>query len=104
MAYADIKNIPNTPIKPLIYRFKDMAKSGIPSIKINKQEINDYRQEIIINKEKKNLGDLFRTQLSNILDEIFFSETPFSQTEDREHCSFCPFAQLCGRVDYSLAE
>lgn len=104
MAYADVTNILDSSIKPLIYRFKDMAKSGIPSIKINRQEINDYRQELEINKEKVKLDDLFRTELSNILDEIFMSDTPFSQTENRDHCSYCPFVQLCGRVDYRLAE
>jgi CRISPR/Cas system-associated exonuclease Cas4 (RecB family) len=39
----------------------------------------------------------FEAELTNLLDEIFDPEVPFDQTENKEACQYCQFAQICYR-------
>lgn len=110
IAYEGLQENPAEKIKPLVYKFKDMATEGIPTLKICGKPIQDYRQEIEITQgDKKNkkvvdqfvLAERFRERFVAILDEIFGEDQPFDQTEDTDNCKFCPFTQMCGRVDLS---
>ena len=47
-----------------------------------------------INAEKKKL---FEDELMNLLNKIFDSSTPFTQTTDIEHCKYCPYKSICYR-------
>lgn len=111
IAYKDLNqgsSVKN--IKPLVYKFKDMATEGIPTLKICGKPVQDYHQEIEITEgDKKNkkvvdkfrLDERFRERIVAILDEIFGTDQPFDQTEDTNNCKFCPFTQMCGRIDFS---
>ena len=110
IAYEGLQENPAKRIKPLVYKFKDMATEGIPTIKICSKPIEDYQQEIEITEgDKKNkrvvdkfrLDERFRERFVAILDEIFGEEQPFDQTDDADNCKFCPFTQMCGRIDLS---
>lgn len=110
IAYEGLQDNPATHIKPLVYRFRDMATEGIPNLKICKADIHDYRQEIVITEgDKKNkkvidsfrLDQRFRERFVAILDEIFGDEQAFDQTAEIDNCRYCPFTQMCGRVDLS---
>jgi CRISPR/Cas system-associated exonuclease Cas4 (RecB family) len=39
----------------------------------------------------------FETRLKNLLEEIFDPSKPFVQTENTDHCKYCPFAGICYR-------
>lgn len=39
----------------------------------------------------------FESGLRNCLDEIFTSDTPFTQTTVEKHCTYCPFIDICGK-------
>lgn len=110
VAYEGLEKNPATHIKPLVYKFKDMATEGIPTLKICGKPVQDYHQEIEITEgDKKNkkvvdkfrLDERFRERFVAILDEIFGADQPFDQTEDTDNCKFCPFTQMCGRIDLS---
>lgn len=110
IAYEGLQDNPAMRIKPLIYKFKDMATDGIKSIKICKTDIRDYRDTIEITEgDKKNkkvvdsfrLDQRFRERFVGILDELFGEDQPFDQTDDIDNCKFCPFTQMCGRIDLS---
>jgi ATP-dependent helicase/nuclease subunit B len=47
--------------------------------------------------EKDELADHFDALLRDLLTEIMDATLPFSQTEDSDHCKYCPFRQLCHR-------
>ncbi|MDE5920872.1 MAG: PD-(D/E)XK nuclease family protein, partial [Paramuribaculum sp.] len=79
-------------IQPLIYKFRDMALSGIQPIKIKSDryrldDLTDYHQVI----------DGFRERLNVVLREIFDPSVPFAATDDEKSCSFCHFKAICGR-------
>ena len=39
----------------------------------------------------------FEGYLVSLLSDIFNPEIPFTQTEDKTVCGFCPYLNLCGR-------
>jgi ATP-dependent helicase/nuclease subunit B len=39
----------------------------------------------------------FEETLQQLLQQIFDTETPFTQTEDAKSCEICPFAGICGK-------
>jgi len=41
----------------------------------------------------------YQIQLDGLIGKIFDPQSAFEQTQKREHCSFCPFASVCGRLD-----
>ncbi len=41
--------------------------------------------------------DEFKTELNNLLSEIFAPDVPFSQTEDAKKCKYCPYSGICNR-------
>lgn len=93
-AYADIEGHRGA-IQPKIYRFQTMATEGIPPLKLNSKSLEDYRQADAPDKN----GDTFREKFEEMIDAIFEEDNahPFTQTEDIDHCSYCPFKQICSR-------
>ena len=47
-----------------------------------------------ITTEKKNL---FEENLTILLNKIFDTKTPFTQTTDIDHCKYCPYQSICYR-------
>lgn len=43
----------------------------------------------------------FSIGLKKILEDLFNPDIPFVQTDNEQHCRFCPFAGICSREDYS---
>ena len=39
----------------------------------------------------------FKNRLGELINEITDEKTPFVQTEDKERCRFCEFADICTR-------
>lgn len=82
--YASIEQPGKTPITPVIYKVQKMSDSGF---KVNKEDITDYNT---INKE-------FLDLLDKVKEELRSSETPFRQTDNLHHCSYCKYAAFCHR-------
>lgn len=40
----------------------------------------------------------FKQMIADILSELYDWEIPFSQTEDKKRCSYCPYNAICGRA------
>lgn len=86
-AYADLFDYKGK-IKPMIYKFQTIATKGLPDLRINKENLSDYRQA-----DKIGFMDRFREKV----EEIFNPEIPFGQTNNIQDCKYCPFKQICGR-------
>jgi CRISPR/Cas system-associated exonuclease Cas4 (RecB family) len=43
--------------------------------------------------------DDFEHELKKLLAHLFDDHTPFYQTENVNHCKFCPYSVICGRTD-----
>jgi CRISPR/Cas system-associated exonuclease Cas4 (RecB family) len=41
--------------------------------------------------------DEYQKELTTLLEEIYNTEVPFDQTEDRKKCGYCPYAGICHR-------
>ncbi len=61
----------------------------------------EFRPHLHLDKEElEDAGTLlpeFETRLKNLLEEIFDPSKPFVQTENTDHCKYCPFAGICYR-------
>jgi len=77
-------------------------ETGILSLKKRKQGLIPAT---VPSEEKKEGEELineeslyqFEEILKTILSEIFDPDKPFIQTDDPDHCLYCPFITLCGR-------
>ncbi len=83
----------NETILPGIYSLKSFFQNDFPCMLAKKEGrnspevINDYRtykQELM-------------SRLKEVLEEIFNSDFPFSQTENRDTCRTCLYAEICHR-------
>ncbi len=45
----------------------------------------------------KDIITQFEKSLKHLLEEIFDPDKPFKQTENNEHCKYCPFISVCNR-------
>jgi hypothetical protein len=57
-----------------------------PTLKFGREPIRDIAPH----------ADTFLQLLDKKIGEIFDPAIPFSPTDDRDHCSHCPYASLCG--------
>lgn len=74
------------PVKPGIYSVREIFTDEFDaSLIINKQKIFDIK---FVEKE-------FSENLHNLLEEIYNSSVPFSQTEDPKKCQYCDFKTIC---------
>ncbi|MBD5315604.1 MAG: hypothetical protein HDS08_05530 [Bacteroides sp.] len=76
-------------IQPMIYAFRRMAVDrGIPPVRINGVEIEDYRT----------VNEGFVPLMNSRIAEIFDPQLNFTQTDDTKACKYCQFKPICGRV------
>ncbi len=76
---------PTSPIKAGIISFRNLS-SGFMAVKTPEGETIDHG---VLNE--------FEIVLSGITKELLERSTPFSQTENPDNCSYCPFVGICGR-------
>ena len=72
------------PVAAGIYILRDMAE-GV-------RHLNG--DGLPVSQEKM---DVFKVRLTDLINEITNEKTPFIQTEDKERCRFCEFADICTR-------
>ena len=77
----------DSPIKPMIYSMKHLAKDGIQPITVGDMEVRDYHQ----------LNEEYLPRLHQVISEIFNPEVPFTQSESPHSCTFCNFKSVCDR-------
>jgi hypothetical protein len=81
------------PLQPTVYYARDLFKQGTfdPTIRQtggrNKEPVNNFAI----------YRDDFESNLYACLNKIFDTETPFTQTQNRKNCEYCPFSDICGR-------
>jgi RecB family exonuclease len=72
------------PVAAGIYNLRDMSE-GV-------QYLNG--DSLPVNQEKM---DAFKIRLQQLINEITDEKTPFIQTEEKERCRYCEFADICTR-------
>lgn len=76
------------PVTPcLFFVQKSGSPDYSPKIRLERQLVHDVRP----------LQDDFMQQFTDVVTEIFNPKVPFTQTQKKDSCSTCEFAQLCGR-------
>lgn len=84
------------PIKPIIYKLRDMENSG-EGLTYNKAIIEDYRQADPKAKDKT-INDAFAENMNKVLNSFFDLRQPFKQREKSDKvCSYCKFVDFCRR-------
>ncbi|MDO4510467.1 MAG: PD-(D/E)XK nuclease family protein [Bacteroidales bacterium] len=89
-------------LKPMIYKIKEMDKSGITYDKNEgrgtkselKFPLNDY-----LSHDFDDLRQEFTQKLGDKLDELFDKDVPFTQCEENNDapCKYCKFKEFCRR-------
>jgi CRISPR/Cas system-associated exonuclease Cas4 (RecB family) len=80
------------PIQAALFNIRDLFRPDFsPVIQSgkgsNKSEVADIRP----------LLEEFSKELRFLLEEIYDSEVPFTQTDDIRKCAYCPYAGMCNR-------
>lgn len=78
---------PGTVISPALYYLHSVYNRFDPVICHDKHPVNDLSL----------LLPDFRERFNALLEEIFNSDIPFSQTENSRSCEWCAFRELCNR-------
>lgn len=73
----------NHPIKPMIYKVRDMNKCNIT---IEKNLLDNYQGDI---------NDKFMHLIKTKIEEIFDQNTPFTQSSNEKACTYCKFKDFC---------
>ncbi len=77
---------PDERITPGLINAKDLFGDQFdPRLILNKHPLEDFRT----------CQSEFIDQLVQLLAELFGSDRPFDQTEDKKKCDYCPFARIC---------
>ena len=66
---------------------------GIYPLKKISESVYWFEEEPIT-REKR---EMFEEKLTGLLTKIFDKETPFTQTNDTDHCRYCPYKTICYR-------
>jgi CRISPR/Cas system-associated exonuclease Cas4 (RecB family) len=78
---------PGVSVSPAIYYLRSVYQDFDPTVRCNKQPIEDISAYL----------PEFKEQLDTLLEEIFNSSIPFTQTENLKNCEWCAFRELCER-------
>lgn len=100
LAYADILNFKGS-IRPALYRFQDAFKKRNKERDFDDDAVTIGKTPVVFCNNQSatpEWQDPFRQQLAHMVDSIFDVNTPFVQTNDPHNCTFCPFAEICGRT------
>lgn len=71
----------------IIFIQRAIGENYDPTLVIDKHPITDVAP----------LSRHFEERLTERVNEMFSPDIPFTRTHDEKHCSFCPYAALCGR-------
>lgn len=78
-----------TPLSPaLLYTRRTVSTDYNPCIRLDKEPIRDFRQEVYTE---------FDEAMQTLLQDIFFSDTPYTQVPDEQKCKYCEFCPVCNR-------
>jgi len=72
----------------LHYIFKASSSDYSPTIKVDKEVVQDFEEQFEHD---------FRKRLQQLLEEIFCTDKPFAQTDHENKCEYCDFKSLCRR-------
>jgi ATP-dependent helicase/DNAse subunit B len=89
LIYSDILcRTENTqPVYPMIYKLDDLfGDEFVPNVV--------YQGEKLV---FQSLKEEFAVVFSEVLSELFSSDTIFNQTKDSKKCSYCPYNKICRR-------
>lgn len=89
-AYAYLyhrNHAPERAVYPGIYAMRNLP-DGFMTLEYGPQKLGDF--------DLQSLAE-FEGLLVNIFEEIFDTEQPFVQTDDRNRCRFCPYKVICNR-------
>jgi CRISPR/Cas system-associated exonuclease Cas4 (RecB family) len=81
------------PLKPAIINLKEIFSDDFnPYLQLREPrksgiELNNYRD----------YEEEYKAGLKGLLEEMYDSAVPFSQTEDLKKCEYCPYREMCGR-------
>ncbi|MDR0893228.1 MAG: PD-(D/E)XK nuclease family protein [Mediterranea sp.] len=90
-AAIECKRQPLQVAPALLYIHRAASESYSPVI-----EMGEARKPKLPVNNFALLEDDFRARLLTLLEEIFSTDQPFTQTDDEKKCAYCPFAQgLC---------
>ncbi len=87
-SYLYMEQQPTKNITPLLYTIRSLKTD---SIIIGKNEVS-----FTPNDENELMAE-YLEELKPLINEILFSITPFSKTEDNNQCIYCPYTNICGR-------
>jgi hypothetical protein len=72
----------------LLYTKRTVSQDYNPCIRLDKTPITNFRIEAF---------DSFDKCMQSLLQEIFFSDEPYTQVDDENKCRYCDFCALCAR-------
>lgn len=84
----------------LFYRNQENKDQKIESGNITLRKISEGFMKVWLPEELgigKESMQIFEEMLIALLEKILDPEVPFSQTEDAENCTYCPFTAICTR-------
>lgn len=81
------KHFPERKLEPAIYFLRKVFHNFNPVITFEKEDLLDFSK----------IAEEFERHLNDCLSDIFDDAIPFSQTENKKTCEYCPFAAICGR-------
>ncbi len=81
------------PLKPGLFNFKEIFKDDFSPYL---QEKEPYKPGILVEDYKAYAED-FERELQTVLVELYNEEVPFSQTDNLDKCSYCPYKEMCAR-------
>ncbi len=93
--YQEYKNKEQL-LQPLIYSTKEISVNP-PSQAITPLYFSQEKKELFENLEeqKKDL-EIYKKHLGNLITQIFDLEQNFTQTKNKDNCTYCPFNPICG--------
>lgn len=107
MIFGHQTQIPKLPIQPCVVQVKRIFDSKADfTLKYNwsKSKVKELENSDLLNQEifysdndQNSVNKLFDSEIANVLEEIFVSDMPFTQTENLKTCSTCKFKNICLR-------
>ena len=77
------------PISPSLFFVRQNGYDGDDdTLLMNKQPVTDFRTQA---------ADEFEGKMNELLEEIFHSDVPYTQSPDLNSCKNCDFCAICGR-------
>ncbi|MCC6383750.1 MAG: PD-(D/E)XK nuclease family protein, partial [Bacteroidia bacterium] len=85
----------------LFYNLLVKTKDPVAQTKAGLYMMRELQEGIAFLNEgealSQQIADEFEQNLNLLIEEIFNVELPFTQTEDRKRCEYCPYKDICKR-------